>query len=810
MKNYKKGLLTVTILSAMSLMAAEDRTIYVTTFADEDGENLDHCSLREALKAASTHKAYGGCIAGQVYASVPNIIQLEAGTYLLNKELRPNSDVAIWGKESADYSRPSVLTNTYPAPLPLKTTISGQGKARIFNTIYDNKPSLTLNNLVLKDGSSSSDSNNDVGGAIYAGGTLTLNNVSILNAKAKAGGAIYLNDVTSALTITYGVFQANQAEQGSVLGMTCADNLKFTTRNIAISSASFVNNGSATSSSVFNFCGQPTAALTANTITNNTANPNNGSIIQFSATTPQGKVNFSDASSLSLQSNTIVKNNAWTTLLYGYYGAKALVNNVLAYNTGKSCRYADGDVSKVEDSGMILSYNALTLAAGNDQCEVAEALTKDNKDHTLDVSQINFSTILTELQTPSESTNFMPMYFPKDLGTDKDLVDVGYVGCSTADQRGVTRVVAVNSNGTNEQANSCDLGSTELLRLTANNVSATNTSVVTALKTYQNELDTYTKLLEDKATKPDYLPFYKIQVDKYSNLIKYTKSDQKYRTIFVDPFATSLPAEVVTKDASGNDVRTVKHLSSDNYEVVVKPLGVGILDSNKQFVGKADPKLYCEWNANLNKIMMWRTSDNVTPSGDNEFCSYQLKLKGANPEVVSSAYIIASYVNIAPNAEDTTLNIAYGSSNAIDIDLLQYANDDGDGNTSALTDRPNKPKFYVNANGEELPIRIATNLDPVIITADRSGPCPGQDSKYTCYGGKLHIQLRNTLDPFSYKFTYHVYDADGLISNAATVKLENSGTAPGSTRVSGGGAFGWFSILGLMGLAGYRRYKMKH
>lgn len=809
MKNYKKGLLTLTILSAMSLMAAEDRTIYVTTFADEDGENLDHCSLREALKAASTHKAYGGCIAGQVYASVPNVIQLEAGTYLLSKELRPNSDVAIWGKESADYSRPSVLTNTYPAPLPLKTTISGQGKARIFNTIYDNKPSLTLNNLVLTDGSSSSDTNNDVGGAIYAGGTLTLNNVSILNAKAKAGGAIYLNDVTSALTITYGLFQANQAEQGSVLGMTCADNLKFTTRNIAMSSASFVNNGSATSSSIFNFCGQPTATLTANTITNNTVNPNNGSIIQFSNTTPQGKVNFSDASSLALQSNTIVKNNAWTTLLYGYYGAKALVNNVLAYNTGKSCRYADGDVSKVEDSGMILSYNALTLAAGNDQCEVAEAVTKDNKDHTFDVSQINFSTILTELQTPSESTNFMPMYFPKDLGTDKDLVDVGYVGCSTADQRGVTRVIAANSNGTNEQANSCDLGSTELLRLTANNVSATNTSVVTALKTYQNELDTYTKLLEDKATKPDYLPFYKIQVDKYSNLIKYTKSDQKYRTIFVDPYATSLPAEIVTKDANGNDVRTVKHLSSDNYDVIVKPLGVGVLDSNRQFDGKVDPNFHCEWNANLNKIMLWRTDDSVTPSGDNEFCSYQLKLKGSNPEVVSSAYIIASYVNIAPNAEDTTLNIAYGSSNAIDIDLLQYANDDGDGNAAALTAKPNKPKFYVNANGEELPIRIGSNIDPVIITADRSGPCPGQDSKFTCYGGKLHVQLRNTLDPFSYKFTYYVYDADGLISNAATVKLENSGTAPGSTRVSGGGSFGWLSILGLMGLAGYRRNKMK-
>lgn len=75
MKNYKKGFLTLVVLSTMSLMAAEDKTIYVTTFDDEDGTNPDKCSLREALHAAATHKAYGGCSAGQVYSTVPNVIQ---------------------------------------------------------------------------------------------------------------------------------------------------------------------------------------------------------------------------------------------------------------------------------------------------------------------------------------------------------------------------------------------------------------------------------------------------------------------------------------------------------------------------------------------------------------------------------------------------------------------------------------------------------------------------------------------------------------------------------------------------------------
>ncbi|KAF1011731.1 MAG: hypothetical protein GAK29_04929 [Acinetobacter bereziniae] len=807
MKNYKKGFLTLVILSTMSLMAAEDKTIYVTTFDDEDGTNPDKCSLREALQAAATHKAYGGCSAGQVYSTVSNVIQLEAGEYKLNKELRPNSDVIILGKKPEDYSRPDVLTNQFPAATTLKTTISGQGTSRIFNTIFENKPSLMLSDLVLKEGSSFGDSNYNVGGAIYAGGALTLNNVNILNSKAKVGGAIYLNDINSSLTINHGVFDENSADQGSVLGMTCADNLDSTVRTIGINSASFLRNGSANSLSMFGFCGQPAITFTANTITDNTANPNQGSLIQFTQKTPQGNVSLSKFATLSLNSNTIVNNNAWATLLYGFNGIKALSNNILAYNTGKSCRYAEGDVTKVEKTGVVLLYNALKLSAGDGQCEVAEEIIKDGKDKTIDVSNVDFSTILYDLEPPSESTGFMPMYFPKNLGTDKDLVDVGYTGCSGSDQRGVTRVIAENSNGANDVANSCDIGSTEVLRLTANNLSASNSSVVTMLESYQTILDNYNKFLEDPATNKDFIPFYKIQSETYSNLIKYTKSDQKYRTIFVDPFVANLPAEIITKGADGKDARVVKHLSADNYTVTVENLGVGTLNDKKIFVGKKDPNFLCEWNPNLKRIMMWRLNDNVTASGDNEFCSYQLQLI-ADKSITSSAYVIGNFTNIAPKANDATFNIEYGSTKPLDIDLLQYANDDGDGNVAALTEKPNKPKFYTTIDGIELPIRIGKNVDPVIITADRSGPCPGDDSKFTCYGGKLHIQLRNSLDPFSYNFSYFVYDADGKISPESTVSLKNSGTAPGSPRVSGGGALGVFSIFGIIGLAAYRRFQM--
>ena len=67
------------------------------------------------------------------------------------------------------------------------------------------------------------------------------------------------------------------------------------------------------------------------------------------------------------------------------------------------------------------------------------------------------------------------------------------------------------------------------------------------------------------------------------------------------------------------------------------------------------------------------------------------------------------------------------------------------------------------------------------------------------------LQLKNTLDVFSYKVDYIVYDADGVPSGTGKIHLNNSETAPGSVRNNGGGgSIGWFTLLGLAGLIGYR------
>ena len=789
MKNYKKGILALAILSTMSLMAADDKTIYVTTFDDEDGENTAKCSLREAVTAAATHQAYGGCPIGQTSTSMTNVIQLEEGEYKLTRELQPNSSLSILGKVPTDYTKPDVLTNTFPAITALKTTISGQGKSRIFNTTNLNKPALNLTNIILKDGYS-----NDAGGALYLGSTSTLTNIQILNSKAKFGGAIFLNDVDTGLTFNRGIIQGNDATEGSALSMTCSDNLVYTNRTINVTGISILGNGSNSSLSTMAFCGQPAAIFTANTITNNTANAQSGRIIQFSSVTPEKSVNLSANASLGLLSNTIVKNNAFSTLLYNSRGVKSVQYNILAFNgVGKSCRYADGDVAEVKGTNFLNLYNAVTLTVGNDQCETAnEILTEEVKKTLVDVSGVNVDTVLSSLQTPTEYTAFMPMYFLRDLGTDKDLVNVNSAGCGLMDQRGMTRILNANGN--------CDLGSTEILSLTATDLATKNTSVVQIINNYQKEYDKFKSLIENKDTNPDYLPYYKIMMNDYNNLTNHTKSDQKYRTLFIDPFALNLPDESVRADGG----REIKHLTVENYDVQVESLGTGKLDDKDQFVGVIDPALHCEWNADLKQILMYRTDDFITATGDNELCKYTLTMKGSNPVKSSSAYVVANFVNIAPDAKDVNFNIQHGTDQKIDINLLDQMNDDGDGLVSKLTNKPNKSRYYLNAEGQDLAIRISSVPDPVAVTAERSGPCPGNDKKMTCLGGKISVQIKNTLDPFDYKLKYVAYDADGLASNEATVVLKNSAST--TSARSGGGATGIFGLLGLLGLIGLRRF----
>ncbi|TDH97061.1 hypothetical protein DWA16_20520, partial [Acinetobacter baumannii] len=67
-----------------------------------------------------------------------------------------------------------------------------------------------------------------------------------------------------------------------------------------------------------------------------------------------------------------------------------------------------------------------------------------------------------------------------------------------------------------------------------------------------------------------------------------------------------------------------------------------------------------------------------------------------------------------------------------------------------LVTKPNKPPFWVNDKGVELPIYLPSKNSKdgifTVVKADREGPCPGKDSKNTCYGGNIYIQAKNVFN----------------------------------------------------------------
>ncbi|GAA5629554.1 hypothetical protein Acal02_00147 [Acinetobacter calcoaceticus] len=809
MKNYKKTLLATLVLATMPLFAATSSApIQVTTFVDEDGENNYACSLREALKTAADRKPYGGCQVTDTSPATTKSIQLEAGTYVLDRELAPKIDIVILGKSPVDWEKRSVITNDYPAQTVLKTTIDARGKGRIFNTTGNNS-SLTLNDIILKNGKTS-----DRGGAIYAGGNVSLQNVQILDGEAGvSGGAVFLAGSSSSLNIVSALLKNNKAPLGSLLAMSCINDNVYSKRNIEVKTSSLIANGTANSSSMLEFCGEPTASLSTNTIAQNTVNLSNGSLIKFTGdsqigSTPTNNSSIlSNLSSINLLSNTIVENNAYSAFLYDKLGLKILSFNVLAYNNGGySCRYLLGDVTEEKEVDIVPLYNAFSLN-GASKCDLPK-LALPEKHTNIDISAVNIRTLLTTLQPESEFTAFLPLYYPVNTKLEKDLLNTGVTGCSATDQRNIARITDGTLHYDPDSRNSCDIGSVEFMKLTAGDVTdVSNISLTTLVANYKNQLDFFNDLVK-QPNNPDFLTYYKVRAQEYKNLYEKTKTNLKYRAIFIDLKNYQLPIPQETQQADGTS--KVAFFNKQNYIVTTKPLGKGQISDNVENIDEKDAEnLVCEWNDDLEQIIFYRTDDRITQAGDKIFCKYTVQYR-ADPSITSSGLISAAFLNIAPEAKDTSVTLKYQKKEKVAINLLNFANDYGDMGEGGKgpASKPNKPQFWRNAEGIELPIKL-TNVpsENISVTADRKGPCPEPDQQETCYGGNIYVQEINIFNPFNYSFNYQVYDAEGLISNTATVKIISTGTTSDDTRKGGGGSLNFLSIFGLFGLLAYRRMK---
>ncbi|CAB1215167.1 hypothetical protein SFB21_1693 [Acinetobacter bouvetii] len=788
------------VLSAMSLMAAQDKTIYVNTFDDEDNTNPNKCSLREAVKAASLNKAYGGCSAGNTLNGQKDIIQLEAGEYKLEKEIAPTSQIIIQGKSPADWKQKSPLTNDYPLMGNLVSKISGQNKTRIFNTI-NSESALTLLQVELTQGYSKED-----GGALYLAGPLVMNSSAITSSKSeKNGGAIYFvsQNTEKSLSLSRTLIEGNNAILGSVMAMDCEANLLSTKASIDVSYSSIVNNGNqGNSNSTLDFCGNSAVNLTANTIAKNSAAGSNGAIINTVASSGHPT---SSSSSLLLNSNTIVENKAASTLYYDEKGTKALSFNVLAYNVGRSCGYSSANNVAIDDVTISAINNAIELT-GSGECTLPTASTASTSNN-INVSGISITSLLSAYQVASEYNTYLPLYYPKDNQLSNDLVDIGTTGCSDYDQRGLERVTDGTLILDPTLKNSCDIGSVELMRPTAADiVNLTNSSAVTLIDALQAEVDRLKALVTNKNTNSDYLIMYNDDLSKAESLLKYTKQYQGYRTIYVDPFKFALTDEV---EVGTNGAKRLTPLDLDNYDVSAVSYGVGSSQSANASIDlssiQPDSKLKCEWKPDLKRIMVYRLEDHITNSANSEYCKYTLKNKETG--VLSTGLISARFTNIAPVANDDTYYISSSSNLEITVNPLENDNDDGDGSTSGLSFV--KKPFYANPTIGEIPIQIEKLPAGLTVSAERQGPCPGNNAANICYGGKLHFTVKNNFSQFDYPVTYKVYDADEISSNIATIYLTNTVQNTNTSSSGGGGAFGLYGVFALLGLGLYRRYRMK-
>jgi len=798
MKNYKKGFLCSMVLAAMSLMAAEDKIIYVNTFVDENGDNLNNCSLREAIQTAKKNTSHGGCSAGNTSNGQKDIIQLEAGEYILTSELTPESDVFIYGKSPADPSTKNALTHNYPALKELKTSINANNASRIFNT-SDTNANINLTNLILKNGYSEK-----FGGALFVGASLNMLNSAILNSESiQEGGAIYFvaHNEGNKINLSQVLIQGNKAKQGSVLAMDCRANLLDTKALINISNSSIVKNRSANSLSMIELCGKLDLNLTASTIAKNQVDSTKGSIIRAVGDNHFLSSNYS----FTAKSNTIVENDAYSTFYYDDNGAINLSFNLLAFNKGKSCRYAlnNGDLT---DTKRIInaSQNAFSSEGVCDLPTASNAGTSDSNTN-LNLGATNILTVLSPYQEASEYNLFLPLYYPKNNQNEFDLVNVNKGECSKTDQRGIQRITDGTLLLNSTMKNICDIGSVELMRLTAADITDLfNDSYTERIADYKKVIDKIKANIKDPNHK-DYLIQNTEDLKIVEDLLKYTTENQEYRAIYVDPFALALPNDEEVPNSNG--AMQPKALNFDNYNIITQERGE-LIEKNGvgEFVGDPDPNFKCVWNSDLKRIMLYRTDGKLADLTGPSYCSYTIQSNHI-AGLESTGVLKAQFKNIAPIAKSDEYSITPSSNSTLSINPLENDSDDGDGPTKKLN-VPYNGAFYKNAAGVELPIRIDKIPEGLIVTADHTGPCPGNDVRFTCYGGQLHIQVKNNFSQFNDQLTYSIYDAEGLKSDEAVIFLKNTAQNSSSTA-SGGGSIGVYGILGLMGLGLYRARRKK-
>lgn len=169
------------MLAGLALASvAQAATITVTTSTDEFGEDAEDCSLREALQAAITDSAFGGCIAG---SALLDTIQLSGSTYAITRA-GANEDANATGDFDVSGNSIIILQGVGAQ----RTTLDGAGLDRVIDVASSPDSQLFLLDLTVRGGDSG---NGDGGGIRMRGETLIVRRSHIAGNTGRVGGGIY-------------------------------------------------------------------------------------------------------------------------------------------------------------------------------------------------------------------------------------------------------------------------------------------------------------------------------------------------------------------------------------------------------------------------------------------------------------------------------------------------------------------------------------------------------------------------------------------------------------------------------------------
>jgi CSLREA domain-containing protein len=187
-----------TIVALLVSSPALGAVITPSTFGDENGGGTD-CSLREAILAANTDAAFGGCPAGGGADTIP----LGAGTYGLSIPPGTTGDGSLEG--DLDVAGPLTITHTGLAP----AVIDGNGIDRVVHVLPTGN--LTASGLTIRNGRTTQS-----GAGIRNEGNLNLSFATLTGNETTAsfGGGI-ANTSTGTLVLTDVTISGNRAENDS-------------------------------------------------------------------------------------------------------------------------------------------------------------------------------------------------------------------------------------------------------------------------------------------------------------------------------------------------------------------------------------------------------------------------------------------------------------------------------------------------------------------------------------------------------------------------------------------------------------------